>query len=107
MGFIHSILENEFDIATATITDVGYLGLFPKSILKMLHQYAREIGRFNQDKGEFMTLIDKLLTAFIYRPITIQKMIQLMITKKKKSICLENNDSKRTYLPPHNNSEYT
>jgi len=54
-----------------------------------------------------MTLIDKLLTAFIYRPITIQKMIQLMITKKKKSICLKNNDSKQTYLPPHNNSEYT
>ena len=28
LGFIHSIPENEFDISSATITDVGFLGLF-------------------------------------------------------------------------------
>jgi len=33
VGFIHLINENDFDIAAATIVDVGFLGLFPKAIL--------------------------------------------------------------------------
>jgi hypothetical protein len=35
-----------------------------------------------------MGLIDKLITAFLYRPITTQKTIQLKITEKKKSLCV-------------------
>ncbi len=48
-----------------------------------LYQYAKEIERFQQDKGDFMLLIDNLITAFIYRLIAIQKVIQLMLTIKK------------------------
>lgn len=36
LGFIHAISEENFDIATATIIDVGFLGLFPKTILQAL-----------------------------------------------------------------------
>jgi hypothetical protein len=43
LGFIHSFAEKDFNIATASITDVGYLGLFPKPILQTLYQYARDI----------------------------------------------------------------
>ncbi len=73
LGFIHSIPENEFDISSATITDVGFLGLFPKPLLQILNQYTRNIEKDNQagsETSEFKILIDKLITAFIYRPIT-------------------------------------
>jgi hypothetical protein len=30
LGFIHAIPEDDFDIASATITNVGFLGFFPK-----------------------------------------------------------------------------
>jgi hypothetical protein len=73
LGFIHSIPEEDFDVSSATITDVGSTGLFPKSILQKLYQYAQEIERFQQDKGDFMLLIDNLITAFIYRLLTIKK----------------------------------
>jgi hypothetical protein len=86
LGFIHSIPEEDFDVSSATITDVGSTVLFPKSILQKLYQYAQEIERFQQDKGDFMLLIDNLITAFIYRLITIQKVIQLMLTTKKDSL---------------------
>jgi hypothetical protein len=65
LGFIHSILEEEVNIASATITDVGFQGLFPKGLLQVLYKYAREIERMNQDKTEFIALIDELITAFI------------------------------------------
>ncbi len=83
LGFIHLIPEEEFDIATATIVDVGFLGLFPKVLLQVLCKYGREIKRLNQDNSEFMALVEELITAFIYRPITLQKIIQLMVTKMK------------------------
>jgi hypothetical protein len=83
IGFIHSILEKEFDIASATITDIGFLGLFLKSLLQILYRYANKIEKNNNDKNEFVTLIEKLITAFIYRPITLQKIIQILISSKK------------------------
>jgi hypothetical protein len=39
LGFIHAISEENFGIATATIIDVGFLGLFPKTILQVLRWY--------------------------------------------------------------------
>jgi hypothetical protein len=85
-GFIHSIPEDDFDVATATIIDVSFLGLLPKIILSTLYQYARDIKRTSGDSSVFEKLIDKLNTAFIYRPILIQKVIQLLITKQKKEM---------------------
>jgi hypothetical protein len=86
IGFIHSILEKEFDIASATITDIGFLGLFPKVLLQVLYRYANKIEKNNNNKNEFVTLIKKLITAFIYRPITLQKIVQILISSKKSEI---------------------
>jgi hypothetical protein len=41
IGFIHLIPEKDFDLTQVTITNVGYLGLFPKAILQALAQYAK------------------------------------------------------------------
>eukprot|EP00590_Aulacoseira_subarctica_P005385 CAMPEP_0172418598 /NCGR_PEP_ID=MMETSP1064-20121228/5061_1 /TAXON_ID=202472 /ORGANISM="Aulacoseira subarctica , Strain CCAP 1002/5" /LENGTH=302 /DNA_ID=CAMNT_0013157589 /DNA_START=1150 /DNA_END=2058 /DNA_ORIENTATION=+ len=35
LGFIPAIPEDKFDISQATITDVGFLGMFPKSIFQV------------------------------------------------------------------------
>ena len=75
------------------ITDVNFLGLFPKPILQTLHQYSRRVEKCSNDKNEFMNLIDKLITAFIYRPITIQKVIQIMLTKRKAELEYEEHDN--------------
>jgi hypothetical protein len=84
LGFIHLMAENEFDVASATILDAGFLGLFPKSILQCLYKYAREVAKMNHDKGNFMSLVNELITAFVYRPIVIQRVIQIMLSKQKK-----------------------
>jgi len=85
-GFIHSIPEEDFDVSTATIIDVGFLGILPKPILSTLHQYGKDIERTSGDSSEFETLITQMHNAFIYRPITIQKVIQLLITKEQQKI---------------------
>lgn len=89
LGFIHSIPENEFDISSATITDVGFLGLFPKPLLQILNHYTRKMEKDNQacsDSSEFKILIDILITAFIYRPITLQKIIKMLIASMKQKL---------------------
>jgi len=93
LGFIHSLPESDFDVASATITDVGFLGLFPKSLLQILYQYAREVDKSGHSKDEFKTLVNKLVTAFMYRPIIIQKIIQMMLSKMKDIIMEENHEN--------------
>jgi hypothetical protein len=73
LGFIHSIPEEAFNMVTATITDVGFMGLFSKQLLQIVAKYANDIKKSNQDNDKFISLIDNLVTAFIYRPITMQK----------------------------------
>jgi hypothetical protein len=63
LGFIHSLPEKDFEVASALIANVGFLGLFPKPILQGLQQYTMEIEKQNQDKVEFMTLVDKLFKS--------------------------------------------
>ncbi len=73
LGFIHAIPEDEFSTALATIIDIGFLGLFPKKIFQTLWKYERELERFNTTaSGDYSKLIDNLITAFVYRPITVQ-----------------------------------
>jgi hypothetical protein len=38
------------------------------------------------DRMEFTMMIEKLVTAFIYRPITIQKVIQILISRKNNEL---------------------
>jgi hypothetical protein len=86
IGFIHSLPENEFDTSKATITDVGFRGMFPKALLTILNQYAKKIESNNMDRMEFTMMIEKLVTTFIYRPITIQKVIQILISRKNNEL---------------------
>ncbi len=74
IGFIHSLMEKDFDMASATIIDVGFLGLFPKPILYILNQYSKTLMEDNTNKSEFLRLVEKLVTAFVYWPISIQKL---------------------------------
>jgi len=36
-GFIHAISEEDFHMATATISDIVFLGFFPKKTFQALH----------------------------------------------------------------------
>jgi len=42
LGFLHAIPEDQLDISTATITDVGFLGLFPKRILRAVKKIQQQ-----------------------------------------------------------------
>jgi hypothetical protein len=86
VGFIHLINENEFAISAATILDVGFLGLFPKAILQHLYKYANGMEKVNQDEENYMSLVNDLITAFIYQPIVMQKVIQIMLSNQKNVI---------------------
>jgi hypothetical protein len=82
---IHSIPEDQFNLAKATITDVGFMGLFPKGLLQVIQSYHREIKRTQStNEATFRSLSDKLITAFLYRPITLQKKIRFCSPKRKK-----------------------
>ncbi len=70
-------------MATATITDVRFLGLVPKSIIQVLQKYANDIKHSSGNENKFYALIDQLITASINRVITIQKTIQIMLSQKK------------------------
>jgi hypothetical protein len=91
------------DIASTTIADVSFLGFFPKKLLQILQKYANEIKRFNQDSGDFISLIDNLVTAFIYRAITLQKIIRMMIAKKKAELYQKEQEANET----NNNTQST
>jgi hypothetical protein len=41
LGFIHAIPEQALNTATATITDIGFIGLFPKIIFQALCRYQQ------------------------------------------------------------------
>jgi len=88
LGILHSIPEQRFKCEHATIIDVGFLGLFPKAVLLVMHQYAKDIEKTSHegDNTELLSLMHQLITAFVYRPIIIQRVIQLMITRKKQQI---------------------
>jgi hypothetical protein len=113
LGLIHSIPEEEFQMASATITDVSFPGLFPKGLKQIFNTYSHEIRRTSpEDENKIKTLIDKVITAFIYRPITLQKVIQVMLSKKKRDLEQEDltqeNDTPSTdpsQPTSHNNDE--
>jgi len=87
LGFIQAIPEADYNIASATITDVGFLGLFPIKIFQELRYYAKEIEhRTPAESTEFLRLFDQLICSFIYRPITIQKIIHFLISKHRSGI---------------------
>jgi hypothetical protein len=87
LGFNQAIPEEDFDTATATATviDLSFLGLFPKQIFQALRKYEMEIMRFNSaGDSEFWMLFHNLIAAIIYRPITIQKVIHIMLAQHSK-----------------------
>ena len=93
LGFLHAIPENELNMATATVIDVVFLGFFPKPVYLALQAYAREMERQKESNAEFKTLSEWLVVTIIYRSITTQKIVQLLLSGFKKY--LDNLDQHR------------
>jgi hypothetical protein len=115
LGFLHIIPERDFDINSATILDVNFLGLFPKCILQKLYHYARQVEAANDDNEYFMKCVNDLITAYIYRPIVIQKIIHILLAKKKKdlkdahttqSLASQRNDESTNYASRYSNQTH-
>lgn len=92
-------------MALSTIMDVGFIVLFPKPLLPILNQYAKDIRKSDQENDEFLSLINNLVTAFLYRPITIQKVIQMLISRKKTLLNSEEQE-KRPSMPNNKTCEH-
>ncbi len=58
----------------------------------------RKIEIDKMDRMEFMRMIEKLVTAFICRPITIQKVIQILISRKKNELECEEQEVNRSSM---------
>ena len=87
LGFIPAIPEAAFDVATATVTDVAFLGFFPKRIYQELRRCAREIENSTPTEGpEFKTLFNELIDAFIRRSVMIQRVIHMLIAKQRQGL---------------------
>jgi hypothetical protein len=56
LGFIHAIPEDDFDIASATIMDISFLGLFPKEIFQAMHKQHLYIGQLLYRKSSIFLL---------------------------------------------------
>jgi hypothetical protein len=80
LGFIHAIPEDTYDIATASITEVSFIGLFPKQIYHVLRSYGKQHPAI---AAEFNNLIEDLISAFVYQPLTMQKVIHILIARQK------------------------
>ena len=104
-GLIHSIAEEDLSIENATIIDVTFLGLFPKSLLEVLRKYKNGLKQDAQPEFDF--LIRGLISAVIYRAITIQHIIQYLLVAiklqietdcQKRQEALSTNDEKEPEL---------
>jgi len=108
IGIIHAIPEEDFDIARATISDLCFFSLFPKNLFQALRKYVLMIKRFDEHKsGQFRTLIDALTTAIIYHPITMQKVIQIMLTQHKSTLESIEKDANNVHTETHSGAEST
>jgi hypothetical protein len=87
LGVIHCIPEESFNMAMATIIDVGFMGLFPKALLQVLNTYMQNVKRTKPEMVQtFQVLTDALISAFIYRTISMQQVIQIMLAKERKNL---------------------
>mmetsp|Transcript_25116 Transcript_25116/g.35970 ORF Transcript_25116/g.35970 Transcript_25116/m.35970 type:complete len:110 (+) Transcript_25116:1319-1648(+) len=83
-GLIHSIPEEILSIDSATITDVNFLGLFPKSSLAVLRSYKNQLKK--DLPSDFNKLIAGLIPTVIYWPLTIQRIIHYILAAIKLQI---------------------
>jgi hypothetical protein len=100
-GLMHCISEDELDLNSATIVDVNFMGLFPKSLLVVLRTYKHGLPQDKQDDLDL--LISRLLSTFIYRPILLQKIIHYLTSKMKLIIAealKERDDTNANNLTP-------
>jgi DNA-directed RNA polymerase specialized sigma54-like protein len=88
LGFIHAIPEEEFDISTATITDISFIGLFPKMVFQAMKHYERECPNRNFNSGECYSLMDAFVKDFVHRTITIQKVVHILVSHQKAKLAL-------------------
>ncbi len=88
LGFIHAIPEEEFDISTATITDISFIGLFLKMVFQAMKNYERECPNRNFNSGECYSLMDAFVKDFVHRTITIQKVVHILVSHQKAKLAL-------------------
>jgi hypothetical protein len=80
----------------------------PKNLFQALRKYVLMIKRFDEHKsGQFRTLIDALTTAIIYHPITMQKVIQIMLTQHKSTLESIEKDANNVHTETHSGAEST
>lgn len=99
-GLIHSIPEEILSIDSATITDVNFLGLFPKSSLSVLRSYKNQLKK--DLPSDFNKLIAGLIPTVIYWPLTIQRIIHYILAAIKLQI---ENDCKQRQLSTDTNTD--
>ena len=107
LGLIHAIPEDLFDVASATIIDVTFLGFMPKTIFEAMRTYGYTIDRdkASEEYNKFQKLVDKLISAVVYRPITIQKAIHILIARQKNILDeMDQNQNRDTSIDQINTS---
>ena len=92
LGFIYAIPEDTYDIATASITEVSFIGLFPKQIYHVLRSYGKQHPAI---AAEFNNLIEDLISAFVYRPLTMQKVVHILIARQKEILAQYEEDDEQ------------
>jgi hypothetical protein len=81
-------------LSRSTIMREIFIGKLPEAKMReynlypFAHRLARDIRKTysKEECNSFIKLFEHLLTAFIYRPVVMQKVIQLMLCKQKKQI---------------------
>ena len=79
LGFLIATPEKDYNIGTATITDVGFMGLFPKQVSQVMNNYAQDMERSKEDSSGFRALQSRVVNSLIYRAVTIQKIIHVLL----------------------------
>jgi hypothetical protein len=65
---------------------MSFLGLFPKNVFHVLRSYQ-------QSSSGSEKLVDDIINAFVYQPITMQKVIHILIGHLKKQLELESSST--------------
>ena len=85
-GLIHSIPEMNFDLGSATIFDVVYLGLFPKAVLTPIYKFQSKLpnnGANEKTQLELQLLVNAVITSIVWRPLIMQKVINYLLAHEK------------------------
>ena len=90
-GLIHSIAEEKFDLGSATIFDVVYLGLVPKAILQPIYKFQSKLPHNGAQENSIMEMqahVNMLITSLVWRPLIVQKVVNYLLAHEKNQLSL-------------------